>query len=93
VVGLDRKGVLAVAETVIVIGAVGKKKEGFHDGGRPWSLWHVTSVSGVEYTTFDGGLADKAFRNVRRQALVEFDYDGHRRKLTGLTIQERSEAA
>lgn len=77
----------------IVIGAVAKKREGLTDALRPWTLWAITAANGIEFTTFDGVIAHRAFEAVGRQADVEYEIDGSWRKVTRLTVTERSEAA
>jgi len=80
-------------EMRIRIGGVKKKREGLSDDRRPWTLWAVVSEDEMEFTTFDGVLAHRAFNAVGEDARAEFRFGGRgERKLTGLTI-ERSKIA
>lgn len=56
----------------IKVTAVEKRQEGASDEGRPWSLWHVHSESGVVYATFDGVVAHRAFEAVGQRAVIEY---------------------
>ena len=77
----------------IVIGGVGKKREGLTSDRRPWSLWGIHSDAGLEYTTFDGVIAHRALEAVGCTARIEYEQESHgSRKLTSLKV-ERSEAA